>query len=146
MPSALGSDRAPTRPVVTASLILAAWTLFVWLGRVRNVLADDTLTGWSAGWRLALSSSFVVLALAVVAAVVHQRATAAAGPTPALRLGAGALAALGIAVWAVRGTDIAVGDHSAAFIAVHVVLAVVTIALGVVVLGLLRNPYRRPGR
>ncbi len=106
-------------------LLLSAWTLFVWGGRLRNIADDDTLSGWALVWRAGLAALFVVLALAVVTAVFLRR--------PALRSAAFALAAFGIAVWVVRGIDIALGDHSAAFITVHMALAVVTIALGVVV-------------
>ena len=45
-----------------------------------------------------------------------------------------ALAGWTVAVWIVRTVGIATGDHDAAFIAVHVVLAVVSIALSVLAL------------
>jgi hypothetical protein len=41
----------------------------------------------------------------------------------------GALAAWTVVVWVVRAIGIATGDHEAAFIAVHLVLATVSIAL-----------------
>lgn len=106
-------------------LVLSAWTLFVWVGRLRNIAADEALAGWELAWRAGLAAMFVGLALAVVAAVFVSRL--------ALRSAAVALAGLGIVVWAVRGVDIALGDHPASFIAVHLVLAVVTTALSVAV-------------
>ena len=106
--------------------MLSGWTLFVWVGRLRNIAADETLSGWALAWRAGLSATFVGLALALLFAVfVRPSAT---------RPAALVLATVGIAVWAVRGIDIALGDHSAAFIAVHTVLAIVTIGLGVIVL------------
>ncbi len=112
----------PNTPV----LVLVAWTWFVWVGRVRNILADDELAGWSMIWRLGLALTFVIGGAAALAAVITK--PAAIGVTSRF------LALFGIVVWLVRGTDIALGDHSAAFIAVHTVLAVVTITLGVWVL------------
>lgn len=107
-------------------LVLSGWTLFVWGGRLRNLAADETLSSWALAWRAGLSATFVGLALGLLIAVfVRPHATK---PTALV------LAAVGIAVWAVRGIDIALGDHSAAFIAVHTVLAIVTIGLGVFVL------------
>lgn len=130
------STRPTTQPSTTSrvtevarralpELALSAWTLFVWVGRLRNIAEDDTLTGWGLAWRAGLSSTFVGLALALLVAVFWR-------PT-ATRYAALALAAFGTVVWTVRGMDIALGDHSAAFIAVHVVLAVVTIGLSIIV-------------
>ena len=107
-------------------LALVAWTWFVWVGRVRNIAADDSLTGFSMAWRLGMALTFVLSAALAFAAIVARPA--------AIQATSRFLAVFGIVVWAIRGTDIALGDHSAAFIAVHTVLAVVTIALGAWVL------------
>ena len=125
----LGRRLRGALPVVA----LVAWTLFVWVGRLRNIALDDELSGWSMLWRLGLASAFVAAAGATVVALVARPSAVAA----TARL----LAVFGIVVWVIRGTDIALGDHSAAFIAVHTVLAVVTITLGVLVL---RRPGVRP--
>ncbi len=126
----LRSRLRPNLPV----LALVAWTWFVWVGRVRNIVADDALAGWSMIWRLGLSLTFVIGGAAALAAVIAK--PAAIGITSRF------LALFGIVVWLIRGTDIALGDHSAAFIAVHTVLAVVSITLGVWVL---RKAGSRPG-
>ena len=123
--SATGPSRAAAARRAAPELVLAAWTLFVWGGRLRNIAGDETLSGWALGWRAGLAAMFVGLAVAVVAAVFAGR--------PSLRHAAIALATIGTVVWVVRGVDIALGDHSTAFIAVHTVLAVVTIALSVTV-------------
>jgi hypothetical protein len=97
----------------------------VWVGRLRNIAEDDTLDGWASLWRAGLSTTFVALAIALIVVVLWRPS--------ATRIVALALAGYSTAVWTVRGFDIALGDHSAAFIAVHVVLAVVTIALSIIV-------------
>lgn len=107
-------------------LALIGWTLFVWGGRIRNILDDDALAGWSMTWRLALAGAFVLAAIAALAAaLLRSRAISATAIV---------LAVFGIVVWLIRGIDIALGDHSAAFIAVHTALAMITIVLGLIVL------------
>lgn len=81
------------------------WTVFVWAGRIRN------------GGSLLLAASFLVLA----GLALWRR-----------RLWVTLLAAWTVGVWAVRTPYILVHDHPADFKAVHVVLAVVSIALAVV--------------
>jgi hypothetical protein len=94
------------RPAVA----FAAWTVFVWAGRIRN------------GGSVLLAASFLVLAAIVIASIWKHR----------WRLYAvSALAVWTIVVWAVRTPMILVHDHPAAFKAVHTVLAVVSIALAV---------------
>ena len=105
------------RPVVALSL----WTLFVWTTRIRNVLGDDELGAAGRAAGLALSGSFVVLAVVSLAAV--------RGRSRLLGPAARALAAWTVGVWLVRGTGIALGDHRASFVVVHLVLALVSIAL-----------------
>ncbi len=100
---------------------LVVWTLFVWLTRVRNVVSDDDVGVAGQLWGLAISASFVVLACHVLWCMTRQRE----------RLGVATLALAGwtVAVWIVRGVDIATGDHSAGFIAVHLALGLLSIAL-----------------
>lgn len=115
--------------------VLVAWTLFVWGGRIRNVLADPGLHGADRVGPLLLSMSFVVLAAVVlVALVVDRRATAArrnpARGTTTLRVAVVVLALWTTAVWVVRAVAIAVrGGHPFGFVAVHVVLAVISVAV-----------------
>ena len=85
--------------------LFLGWTVFVWAGRIRN------------GGSLLLALSFLVLA---GLALWRRR--------PFLT----ALAVWTIGVWAVRTPYILVHDHPADFKAVHVVLALVSIALAVV--------------
>lgn len=103
--------------------LLAAWTVLVWATRLRNVLDDPALDAGATAWRVAWIVVFVVLALVSVVAVRRRSATAP-----------GLLRVFGVwsvAFWVVRSVQIAGADHAAAFVAVHLVLAVVSIALAV---------------
>ena len=99
--------------------VLAAWTLFVWGGRLRNLAADPGGLAEANRWSLVSSVVFCLLAVAVIGGLVVKRA----------RVVTAVLAAVTTVVWLIRGVDIALGDHSLGFIAVHVVLAVVSIGL-----------------
>jgi hypothetical protein len=112
-----------TGPRRTA-LLLAAWTLFVWLTRVRNAVGDDDLGTASKAGSLVLSASFVVLACLVLEAV--GRGQDRRRPLVAL------LALWTVVVWPVRAVQIASGEHGAGFVVVHVALGVVSVALAVV--------------
>ena len=90
----------------------AAWTLLVWGGRIRNAVADAEGAG-----SVVLAVTFVALAAAVLVTRGDRRAVLA-------------LAAWTVAVWVVRGLDIALlSDHDTVFVVVHLVLAVVSVAL-----------------
>lgn len=126
------------------TLALVAWTLFVWLGRIRNVVADDHLAGWSLVWRLALAVSFVAMAavtLGITAWWLSGTLHRTSDPPRALRRAASVLALYGIGVWLVRGIGIALGDHGPGFVAVHLALAAVTIALGALVVRVNGLPF-----
>ena len=122
-------DPGPARPTLGAMTarprlpftLLAGWTLFVWLTRVRNVVGDDDLGTGGRVAGLALSASFVVLA-ALVLTGLGRRPEVLAGATRAL-------AAWTVVVWLVRGVDIALGDHAAGFVVVHLALAALSIVL-----------------
>ncbi len=103
--------------------LFAGWTLFVWGGRLRNLAADPGGFGEASRWSLWGSVAFVALALLVlVARFTPVRAV--------LRPVLACLVLFTTGVWLVRAVDITLGDHSIGFIAVHVVLAVVSIGLG----------------
>lgn len=113
-------------------LALVLWDWFVWGGRIRNVNADPTLRGGDYWGPMLLSTSFVLMG-AVVAVLLWQRRQhpGSEGRAVALTVAVRVLAGWTTAVWVVCG-DIALGgDHPAAFIVVHVVLAVVSIGLSV---------------
>lgn len=104
------------------AVALVAWTFVVWTTRIANVWRNADLdTGEQVG-RTLLAASFTVLALAVVAALWR-------GTARARLVAVGALAAWSTAVWVVRDVRIVTADHDAGFVAVHVVLGVVSIVL-----------------
>jgi hypothetical protein len=111
------ADRSRSWP----ALGLAAWTLFVWLTRVRNAVSDGDLGFGERALSLLLAASFVVLACFVLQAATRRRE----------RLGRTVLvlAAWTTLVWIVRGMSIATGDHSIGFVIVHLLLGVISIAL-----------------
>ena len=100
---------------------LVVWTLLVWTTRIRNIWGDDALSDSEKWGRTALALSFTVLAVAVAVALWRRRDW--------VGLAAKVLAGWTIGVWVVRSVGIATGDHEASFIAVHLVLAVVSCAL-----------------
>lgn len=118
-------------------LALVAWTLFSWGGRIRNVLADESLEGSGRLWRLGLAGGLTALALALLVALMLRPVTAR--PVRSL---AATLAGVSSAVWIVRGIDIALGSHPPGFKVVHTVLAVVTVALSLLVARHLRSLSR----
>jgi hypothetical protein len=91
-----------------APLLLAIWTVLIWIGRVRNIVAADGAT-------VELLVPAVLVALGVATLVRRQVAPL--------------LAVVTIVVWVVRVPLVLVHDHSAAFVVVHMVLAAVSIAL-----------------
>lgn len=105
-----------------AVVALVVWTLLVWTTRIRNIWGDDAVDTAGKVGRTALALSFTVLAVAV--------AVAAAKRAPeALRWTVAALAAWTTGVWLVRSIGIVAGDHDLGFVVVHLVLAMVSIAL-----------------
>jgi hypothetical protein len=116
-----------------ATVALVVWTLLVWTTRINNIWGDDALTTGEKWGRTGLALSFTVLAIAVGVALWQRAAWLSAAML--------VLTGWTIGVWVVRSVGIATGDHEAGFIAVHLVLAVVSIALS----GLaLREGARRP--
>lgn len=100
---------------------LVTWTVLVWTTRIGNIWGDEALTTGEKWGRTGLAGSFTLLAAAVAWALWRR--------TTWLRPALAALAAWTVAVWIVRAFGIATGDHEPAFIAVHLVLATVSLAL-----------------
>lgn len=113
---------------VALPLAFAVWTLFVWVGRLRNLIREPGPLADASGWSLVWSLAFTTLGLALVGALVLRRS----GRVPvAVGWAVAALGALTVVVWVPRAVDIALGDHSVGFVVVHVVLAAVSIGLAV---------------
>ncbi|MCC5953606.1 MAG: hypothetical protein JJU45_16055 [Acidimicrobiia bacterium] len=118
------------RRQVLAVGALSAWTLFVWGQRLVNLATGDE-SGPSAVVSVVLSG--VLSGLAVAAAVALVTCWRGGGSMTAgwRRTVVQVFAGLTVAVWAVRGTAIVVDWRSPGFVAVHVVLAVVSVTLAV---------------
>lgn len=103
--------------------VFVGWTLFVWATRIRNIWTDDTLTTSGQVGRTALVLAFVVPAVALAVGLLRR----SGGPwlTWVIR----GFAAWTVAFWVVRLAGIALNGHSAAFVAVHAVLALVSSVL-----------------
>jgi hypothetical protein len=109
-------------------LVFGGWTLFVWATRIDNVLGQEDLTTAGRAARLALAGSFTVAGVALLAVAWRARGRGLSRPEALVVV---AVAAWTVGVWAVRGIQIALSDHDAAFIVVHSVLGVVSTALAV---------------
>ncbi len=105
--------------------VLIAWTIVVWVGRVRNVLADDGLATIDRSWRLLVAGVFLGFAgisIAVMAGWLKRH------PVGSTRLVA-TFCLWTAAFWAVRWFGMVFGDHDARFKLVHSALALVSVVL-----------------
>jgi hypothetical protein len=130
-------------PLRRWALALSAWSVFVWANRLNNLRTDDV--GSAAERGLSYAMSVVSLLLAAVAVAFVVRAWRRGWPEPR---GAERHVLLGFAgwtvlVWSARVVDIVADWRSVGFVAVHVVLGMVSIGLAVQVWRALR-PARLP--
>lgn len=124
MTGLVDTRRAPLRhPAVAA---FGAWNALVWLGRIRNILQDDGLSVSSTAlWMIPA----LVFGLGGVATLVGWwRGDGRLAPVVT------AVAVAVLVYWPVRTVVMLFGGHDAAFVAVHLVLAVVSVALAAWVL------------
>jgi hypothetical protein len=127
--------------------LLVGWTLFVWVGRIRNAMNDPALAGGGRVGPVVLALTFIVPAL--VLGVLAYLARPGHGwerhaDRSRLRAGVLVMAAWTTVVWIVRMADIAFGgDHSIGFIVVHCVLGVVSITLAVLAVRAAGGPVPR---
>ena len=96
----------------------------MWTTRIGNIWGDDDLTDGEKWGRTGAGAE-------LHRAGRRGRSSRCSAARPWRGLAVRALAGWTIAVWVVRAVGIATGDHEAAFIAVHLVLAVVSITLAV---------------
>ncbi len=115
-------------------ILLAAWTLFVWIGRLRNIVAADDLEGLALVGRLITAVGFTAAGVLLSVVLVWYVTTRHPLSLPLATWLGLALSAVGALFWLIRGSLIAFGDYDAGFKVVHSILAVVTIGLGAVVL------------
>lgn len=115
-----------SRPLLWA---MVAWALFVWATRIRNAVGDQHASAWSKTGAVALSASFVGLAVAGLFILVTTRKDKLLSPIEARVVQA--FSAWTVGVWLVFGTIILVHHHPIAFKAVHVTLGLISIGLSV---------------
>jgi len=104
---------------------LAVWTVIIWLGRIRNVAADETLSDLGRIWRLVLAVQFLALAALSVAVVAGWWRNHPVGSTRFVTV----FCLWTMGFWAVRGLGMLFADHDAQFKLVHSLLAAVSIGL-----------------
>jgi hypothetical protein len=114
----------------------AAWTLFVWVGRIRNVWADASLDTTEKVGSSALATTFVVFASLTLVWAIRQRR---AGLPPSTIYLVGTFAAWTTGVWVVRSIGIWLHEHPVGFKLVHTVLAAISITLAVAAVRRLRS-------
>jgi hypothetical protein len=115
------------------------WTLFVWATRIGTAWSQDDLSTAGRAGRVGLALSFTAFGVVLLVVAGRARGRALTGTeTLLVRVAAGWT----IAVWVVRGAGIALADHEAAFVVVHTVLALVSIALAVVTVRTTTMPLR----
>lgn len=113
-------DRDPLMLQRYSIWALVVWTGFLWLSRLRNVLANDDLTTGGRLVRIGVVVIFVGLATVVFVLRRHRL------------FGQFALVLVvwTVGYWLVRGGGILIGDYDVGFKVVHTVLMVVSIGLG----------------
>jgi hypothetical protein len=99
------------------TVAFGAWTVFVWGTRIKTAVGDDDMA-------VAGKVAVVVWAVSLVAAGV---AVVATRRVEVVRAALG----LTVASWAVSAVSMLTGGRGAAFVAVHLTLAAISIALGV---------------
>ncbi len=112
--------------------VLAIWggvTALTWSVRVVNVWSDLLPSTEERVAVTAVAASFVVLGLVVSVLSLGMRRYL---PTRGDHIIVGALAGWTVGVWAMRILAIAAGDHTTGFVAVHALVAGVSMALAVV--------------
>lgn len=132
MPNAQSDAFAPARRDTIVVALAGAWTLLLWVSRVR-LITDAELAEWSNLARIGISIAFGA-ALAVIAVMWRDgRRNRWAGP-----------AMIGFALWMVVawGTSlmsVLAGDEDTAFKVVHSLLAIASLTLGTLVGGVGRR-------
>ena len=104
--------------------LLAGWTVFLWLSRIRNVLADDDLSTVEQMWRMVVAVGFIALGGYALWAWIRRR-----DRPRRLAVSLGILCVWTVAFWIVRGGGIILDDHTLGFTLIHTALMIVSIGL-----------------
>ncbi len=106
--------------------ILVAWTEFVWISRVRNVVGNDDLSSAAELWRIVVAAVFISLGGTALWAW-RSRADHPGRALWLLRL----LCTRTVRFWIGRGGGIILADHTLGFTVIHTVLMAISIGLAV---------------
>ena len=106
--------------------ILIAWTAFIWISRLRNVLGNDDLSSAAELWRISVVVVFVALAGGALWAWRSRHDEPGRSRWP-VRV----LCVWTVGFWTVRGVGIVLDDHTVGFTVVHTVLMAISIGLAV---------------
>jgi hypothetical protein len=117
-----------------ALVALLAWTVLVWSSRIRNVLGNEELDAGGRTVRLLVVAVFLGLAAVVVAR--WRR--------PDRGRWVAVLCAWTAGLWIVQMVGILLDDHDAGFVAIHAVLAAVSIGLAAAAWRAVRRGASRP--
>ncbi|MEY2569890.1 MAG: hypothetical protein QOE63_240 [Acidimicrobiaceae bacterium] len=101
-----------------ASLVLAGWSIFIWVTRIKNADGDVGVTIYAGA----------LVAVAIVVALLAWKRR------PQLRAAARLLAVITGAIWAIRLPSIMLNEHPAGFKVVHAVLGIASFGLAAWVL------------
>jgi hypothetical protein len=113
-----------TRVKLVAPLV--AWTWFLWGSRIRNISGNETLSGTGQFVRILIAIVFLAFGFVIAVRMWQRRSDTF---TPADRTLLMVFVVWSVGFWLARGIGIIVDDHTVAFIAVHTVLMVISIAL-----------------
>ncbi len=114
------------------------WNLSIWSVRIRNVWTDLLPTTLERVWVSLFALTHIAAALIVLDLALSRRRRPTSRTDVFL---AGGVAGWTVASWIVRSAAIVAGGHEAGFVAVHLVLAAVSIALGLGVWWAVRAKY-----
>lgn len=114
-----------------------AWTLFVWVSRLRNIWSNEDLSTNGQLLRTLFAGIFVAFGVAIARLLWVRRESGLTGADQKLLW---LFVTWTIGFWLVRGTGIIVADHTASFKVVHTALMVVSISIALLATKVLQRP------
>ncbi len=105
---------------------LVAWTLFVWVSRIRNIWGDDDLSTGGQWLRTGFAVIFLAFGTAMAVRLVRTRES---GLQRSDRILLQAFILWTVGFWLVRGIGIIVDDHEVGFTVIHTILMVISLGL-----------------
>lgn len=116
---------------------LVAWTLFVWVSRLRNIWTNDDLSSGGQVLRTCFAVVFVAFGVGLTRLLWVRRGSDLTSNDQKVLV---AFVVWTIGFWLVRGIGIIVDDHNASFTIVHTILMVVSIGVALLATRVLQRP------